>query len=85
MTAIITKKKTLTIKVTPNSRKDEVITEIDMFGTIIYKVKTTKPPEDNKANNSVIELLAKHFKIAKSKVRIIKGETFRTKIIEIEE
>ena len=80
----MTNKQTLTIKVTPNARKDEVIIETDIFGTITYKIKTTKPPEDNKANNAVIELLAKHFKIAKSKIKIIKGETFRMKVVEIE-
>lgn len=78
------KKATLTIKVTPNARKDEIITETDMFGTTTYKVKTTKPPEDNKANNAVIELLAKHFKVGKGKVKIIKGATFRMKVVEIE-
>ena len=80
----MTNKQNLTIKVTPNARKDEVITETDMFGTITYKVKTTKPPENNKANNAVIELLSKHFKIAKSKVKITKGATFRTKVVEID-
>ena len=84
MVTTTTNKQTLAIKVTPNARKDEVMEEKNMFGTITYTVKTTKPPEDNKANNAVTELLAKHFKIKKSKIKIIKGATFRTKVVEID-
>ena len=71
-------------KVNPHSKKNEVIKEEDMFGSILYKVYTTQPPEDGKANKAVIELLAKFFKIPKSKITIIKGETSRTKIITID-
>lgn len=75
--------KLLNVKVTPNAKKDEIIEEVDIFGNIIYKIKTTKPPEDNKANNSVIEILAKHSKTSKSNIKIIKGLTSRSKIIEL--
>lgn len=48
-----------------------------------YKVYVTAPPEDGKANKKLIELLAEHFGVAKSQVRIIKGEISRNKIVEI--
>lgn len=49
-----------------------------------YKVYVTAPPEDGKANKKVIEVLSEYFKVAKSQVRIIKGEISRNKIVEIE-
>ena len=73
-----------TIKVIPNANEDKVIEEIkDLFGNLHIKVKSTKPPEDGKANEAVIKIIAKHFKIAKRDVRIIKGFTSRIKLIEV--
>ena len=40
-------------------------------------------PEDGKANQAVIELLAKHFHVARAAVRIVSGASVRTKIVEI--
>lgn len=40
-------------------------------------------PEKGKANEEIIKKLAKHFKVAKSSIRIIVGKTSRNKIIEI--
>jgi uncharacterized protein (TIGR00251 family) len=47
------------------------------------RVHTTAAPEDNKANLSVIKLLAEHFGVAKSCVRIIRGASARNKVVEI--
>lgn len=71
------------VKATPNAKKDEIVKEIDIFGGILYKIKTTKPPEDGKANASVVEILANYFDVSKSKIKIKKGETSRLKVFEI--
>jgi uncharacterized protein (TIGR00251 family) len=47
------------------------------------RVYVNQPPEDGRANDAVIKLLSEHFKIPKSKIKIIKGEKSREKIIEI--
>jgi uncharacterized protein (TIGR00251 family) len=47
-------------------------------------VKVNAPPHDGKANEKVIELLAKHFSTAKRNVEIISGMTSKKKIVEIE-
>lgn len=47
------------------------------------RVYVTQPPEDGRANDAVIKLLSEHLKIPKSKIKIIKGEKSREKIIEI--
>ena len=46
-------------------------------------VKTTKHPVDGEANQAVINLLSKHFHIAKGNIKILKGQTKKTKLIEI--
>jgi len=68
------------VKVKPNAKKDEIKKIQDDY----YEVRVTVVPEKGKANRRVIELLAKHFKIAKSRVKLIKGETSREKIFEID-
>ena len=47
------------------------------------KVAITAPPVDGKANQAVIEYLAEVFRIAKSNVVIVSGETGRNKLIAV--
>jgi len=74
------RKMKITIKVKTNAGRNEVVKVDD--GN--FEVKTTITPEDGKANVSVIEQLAKYFRVAKSKVSIIKGKTAHVKVVEIE-
>jgi uncharacterized protein (TIGR00251 family) len=67
------------LKVIPNASRSEVI--IEENGD--WKVKVQAPPEDGRANKAVIQLLAKHFKISKNRVKIIAGERSHQKIIEV--
>lgn len=64
----------LSIKVIPNSSKNEFIKYDNGI-----RLKITAPPVDNKANKFVIEYLSKTFKIPKTSIKIIKGETSRDK------
>ena len=41
-------------------------------------------PEDGKANAALVCVLADHFNVKKSQVRIISGHTSRIKLVEIE-
>jgi hypothetical protein len=66
------------IKVIPRAKKELVKEEGE-----VLKVYVTAPPEDGRANEAVIKILAKHFGVAKSRVRIMKGETIRNKAVEI--
>jgi uncharacterized protein (TIGR00251 family) len=49
-----------------------------------YLVAVHAPAKDGKANARVVELLAQHFHTAKSRIRILRGETSRKKLIEID-
>jgi uncharacterized protein YggU (UPF0235/DUF167 family) len=42
------------------------------------------PPADNQANEAVIDILADHFNIAPSRIRIRSGNKSSHKLIEIE-
>lgn len=67
------------VKAIPNSSKNEVIQKTENS----FWVKTKEPAQDNRANNSVKELLAEKFKISPSRLRMIKGARTPSKIFEI--
>ena len=73
------------IKVIPNASKS-VITDdvIEFSGKAYTKVYVASPPDDGKANEELRKLLASHFGVARSKVRILSGEKSRYKKIEVE-
>jgi len=48
-----------------------------------YRVYTTAPALEGKANDKVRDLLAEYLKLPFSRVQIVKGETSRDKWIEI--
>lgn len=68
-----------TIKVIPKSSQNQIIEQKDDF----LKIKLKAIPEKGKANDELIKFLSKHFKIPKSNINIIKGQTNKNKIIEI--
>ena len=75
----------ISIKVVPNAKRNEISENgFDEAGARIIRVRVNQPPEDGKANKAAIELLAKYFKVKKSAVSIISGETSRNKIVEID-
>ncbi|MCX7049941.1 MAG: DUF167 domain-containing protein [Candidatus Sumerlaeota bacterium] len=47
------------------------------------RVRVQAPPVEGAANEAVCKLLAKAFDVAKSKVRVIRGDKSREKTIEI--
>jgi uncharacterized protein len=51
-------------------------------GTLVVSVSAA--PVDGKANAAVIRALATYFGVARSKVRIVSGETGRKKLIEVD-
>lgn len=70
------------IKVTPKSREN-CIYKRDEHG--ILNIRVTAPPEDGKANEAVIKVLAQAFKISKSNISILRGLSSRQKVISIRE
>ena len=64
------------LKISPNASKNEIIKTDEMV-----KVKVTAQPIENKANKALIEFLSKNFKVPKSSIEIVKGETSKEKTI----
>ncbi len=50
----------------------------------VIQVRVTAPPVDGEANAALEKLVAKKLGIAKSKVEVVKGETSREKLLEID-
>jgi len=66
----------VSLRISPNAKKNEIIKENDTV-----KVKITAQPVDGKANKALLEFLSKTFKIPKTSVKIIKGETSKDKAL----
>lgn len=66
------------VRVTPHSRQNKIV-ESDG----VLRVYTTVAPENGRANDAVIKALSKHFGVAKSQIKIVRGDTTRDKVIEI--
>ena len=64
------------IKIVPNSSKNDIVLEDEFI-----KIKVTAQPIENKANKALIEYLSKTFKIPKSSIKILKGETSKEKTL----
>jgi uncharacterized protein (TIGR00251 family) len=67
------------VRVQPRASKDEIAGE--MGG--VLKVRLCAPAVEDRANEALIEFLARFLKTPKSAVRILAGERSRTKRIEI--
>ena len=69
----------ISVKVIPRAAKNEV----EKICEEEYRVRLTKAPTDNQANEQLVKLLGKHFGIAPSLIRIVRGATGRKKIVEL--
>ena len=71
----------ISVHIKPNSRhREEVVKNDDDTLTVYVKA----PAIEGRANAAAIKLLAKHFKVAPSKVKLIRGATSKYKIFEID-
>lgn len=65
----------------PNSRHREEVVPSDDGSVTIY---TKAPALENRANDAAIKLLAKHFGVSKSQVALVRGQTAKRKVFEID-
>jgi uncharacterized protein (TIGR00251 family) len=69
----------VSVKVKPNSKQPRI--ERAAGGSLTAYLKS--PPIEGRANNELIERLAAHFRVPKSRIRIKTGLASRTKLVEI--
>ena len=67
------------VKVKPNAGRNELKKISEDF----YEIRVSVPPEKGKANERVIELLSKNFKVPKSRISLVSGFKFKEKVFEI--
>ncbi len=72
------------VKITPKASQNAIHGwKQDADGQAYLKVSVTTVPEKGKANETLITLLSKNWKIPKSDIVIEKGDTDRKKILSI--
>ncbi len=70
----------ISVHIKPNSRhREEVVKNDDDTLTVYIKA----PAIEGRANAAAIKLLAKHFKVAPSKVKLVRGATSKYKLFDI--
>jgi uncharacterized protein (TIGR00251 family) len=69
------------VKVIPKRTRSEVVGALP-DGTL--KVRVAAPPERGKANAELCRTLARHFQVAVSRVRILRGLRSANKVIVID-
>ena len=68
----------INIRVIPRSSK----TSVTQQGQGL-KVRVTAPAREGLANAQLLKVLSEHLKIKKYRIKIIKGDTSRNKVVEI--
>jgi hypothetical protein len=71
----------INVKISPKSARSEVVGTL-ADGTL--RVKVTAAPEKGKANEELCNVMAKHFGVPRSSVRILAGATSQRKRIRID-
>ena len=73
-----------TLRLTPKGGRDAIDGwGCDANGTALLRARVAAPPEDGKANDALVTLLAGAFAVSRSAVRITAGAAARTKQIRI--
>jgi uncharacterized protein (TIGR00251 family) len=68
------------VRVQPRASRSELVGE---YGDAI-RIRLAAPPVDGAANDELVAFLSNIFAVARKSVRILAGETTRSKLIEIE-
>ena len=73
------------LRVTPKASRDKIDGLADEAdGRKVLKVAVTVVPEDGKANDAVIKLLSKAWRLPRSTVSVVLGQTARSKTLLVE-
>ena len=78
--AVAEKNIRLSVKVQPNARKQE----IQRISEEEYQIRILSPPIEGKANKELIQVIASHFHLPRSRVKIVRGRKSRKKIVILE-
>lgn len=71
----------ISVRLKPNSRHREEVVENDDGSLTIY---TKAPAIEGWANTAAAKLLAKHFGVSSSKVKLVRGVASKYKVFEVD-
>ena len=71
----------LSILLKPNSRHREEVVVNDDSSLTVY---TKAPAIEGRANAAAVKLLAKHFGVAPSKIKLVRGAASKYKVFEVD-
>ena len=71
----------ISTRLKPNSRHREEVVANDDGSLTVY---TKAPAIEGRANLAAVKLLAKHFGVAPSKVKLVRGTSSRYKVFELD-
>jgi uncharacterized protein (TIGR00251 family) len=70
----------LRVRVIPGARRSEVVGRLGEA----WKVRVAAPPERGRANDELIDLLARTLRVPRSSVRVTRGHTTGQKLVGVE-
>jgi uncharacterized protein len=68
------------VRVQPRASRTEIVGEHD--GAL--RIRVAAPPVEGEANDALVRFLAKQLGVARRRIRIVSGETGRTKSVEVD-
>jgi len=68
------------LRVSPGARRDELVGRHGEG----WKVRVAAPPEGGRANDAVLDLLARELSLPRRSLSIVSGQTSREKIVQME-
>ena len=68
------------LRVSPGARRDELVGRHGEG----WKVRVAAPPEGGRANDAVLDLLARELSLPRRSLSIVSGQTSRVKIVQME-
>jgi len=71
---------TLKVKAQPNASKSEFV---GLYGDDAIKIRVAAPAVEGAANKELVKFLSKKFKVAKSLVEFIGGQSSKLKLIKL--
>lgn len=75
----------IAIRLTPKAGRDAISGwQTGPNGSRVLKARVSAPPEDGKANDALIRLLAAKLHVGRSRIQIVSGAASRTKLIEVQ-
>lgn len=72
-------KKVLQVRVQPGASREELV----RVSETEFKAKLTSAPEKGKANEELLKLLSEYLQIPRTRLKMVRGQTARIKLIEV--